>query len=134
MDIIFGDVSAVGATQLQSLFASVHWDSANDPEPRFPAVKDSHPVITAWDGERLAGLRNALSDGVMTAYFHDLPVRPEYHGQGIGRTLVKHMLDHYADDARKILIADERETGFYQPCGFVLGEGRVPMFMTHLKT
>ena len=70
----------------------------------------------------------------MTAYFHYLLVRPEYHKQGIGRTLVKQMLDHYADYARKILIAYEPEARFYQHCGFELGTGKVPMFVTYLKT
>ena len=134
MPITYGDASAVDASQLQSLFASVQWDSANYPDKLFLAIKNSHRVITAWDGDRLVGLMNALSDGVMTAYFHYLLVRPEYHGQGIGRSLVKQMLDHYADYARKILIAYEPEATFYQHCGFELGTGKVPMFVTYLKT
>ena len=123
MDITYGDATRVDAAELQSLFASVQWDSANYPDKLFQAIRNSHHVITAWDGERLVGLMNALSDGAMTAYFHYLLVRPEYHGKGIGRSLVKQMLDHYADYARKILIAYEPEAAFYQHCGFELGEG-----------
>ena len=44
------------------------------------------------------------------------------------------MLDHYADFARKILIAYEPDATFYQHCGFELGTGKVPMSATYLKT
>ena len=134
MDITYGDAARVEVAELQSLFASVQWDSANYPDKLFQAIRNSHHVISAWDGKRLVGLMNALSDGVMTAYFHYLLVRPEYHGKGIGRSLVKQMLDHYADYARKILIAYEQEAEFYKHCGFELGDGKVPMFVTYLKT
>ena len=90
--------------------------------------------VEVWDGEQLVGLMNALSDGVMTAYFHYLLVRPEYHKMNIGRTLVKMMLDEYADYARKVLIAYAQETHFYEQCGFEIGDGKVPMFVTYLKT
>lgn len=134
MDIIYQDVKDIEVNQLQCLFASVHWDSANYPEKLYLAIKNSHKVITAWDGDKLVGLMNALSDGVMTAYFHYLLVRPEYHNRNIGRTLVKMMLKEYSEYARKVLIAYEQETTFYKRCGFEIGEGKIPMFVTYLKT
>lgn len=132
--ISISDVKDIGAQQLQSLFASVNWDSANYPEQLAMAIRNSDKVLTAWDGETLVGLMNALSDGVMTAYFHYLLVRPEYHGIGIGKTLIKAMLDHYQDYARKVLIAYDAEAGFYEHCGFERGTGKTPMFVTYLKT
>jgi GNAT superfamily N-acetyltransferase len=134
MNITYRNVKDIEITQLQSLFASVQWDSANYPEKLHLAIKNSHNVITAWDGDRLAGLMNALSDGVMTAYFHYLLVRPEYQKLSIGRTLVKMMLEEYSEYARKVLIAYEQETAFYKQCGFGVGEGKIPMFVTYLKT
>ena len=134
MPITYRDIKDIEADQLQSLFASVQWDSANYPVKLAAAISNSHKVFTAWDGEQLVGLMNALSDGVMTAYFHYLLVRPEYHKMTIGRTLVKMMLDEYADYARKVLIAYAQETHFYEQCGFEIGDGKVPMFVTYLKT
>lgn len=40
--------------------------------------------ISAWDGEKLIGLINALDDGELTAYVHYLLVNPEYQKDGIG--------------------------------------------------
>ena len=134
MNITYCDTRTIEINALQSLFASVQWDSANYPDKLVVAVGNSHKVITAWDGDKLVGLMNALSDGIMTAYFHYLLVRPEYHKLGIGRTLVSKMLAEYSDYARKILIAYEQETEFYKQCGFVVGDGKVPMFVTYLKT
>ena len=132
--IAYDSTTDIDAGQLQSLFASVQWDSANYPDKLAVAIRNSHRVFTAWDGDQLVGLMNALSDGVMTAYFHYLLVRPEYHKMNIGRTLVKMMLDEYADYARKVLIAYAQETHFYKQCGFEIGDSKVPMFVTYLKT
>lgn len=134
MNISYRDIKDVEISQLQSLFASVQWDSANYPEKLCQAIRNSHKVITAWDGDTLVGLMNALSDGVMTAYFHYLLVRPEYHKMNIGRSLVKMMLEEYAECARKVLIAYAQEAEFYKQCGFEVGEGKIPMFVTYLKT
>lgn len=134
MHITYSDTRNIEINALQSLFASVQWDSANYPDKLVVAISNSHKVITAWDGDKLVGLMNALSDSIMTAYFHYLLVRPEYHKLGIGRTLVSKMLAEYSDYARKILIAYEQETEFYKQCGFVVGDGKVPMFVTYLKT
>jgi len=67
MNIIYSDIKDIEINQLQSLFASVQWDSANYPEKLRQAIRNSHKVITAWDGDTLVGLMNALSDGVMIA-------------------------------------------------------------------
>lgn len=70
----------------------------------------------------------------MTAYFHSLLVRPEYHKMNISRSLVKTMLNEYSEYARMVLIAYEQETAFYKQCGFELGEGKIPIFVTYLRT
>lgn len=122
------------AEDLQELFLSVQWSSGKYPDRLQLAMKGSHSVISAWDGAKLVGLVNALSDGIMTAYFHYLLVRPEYHGQGIGQALLKRIVYEYRDVARKVLVAYDAEVGFYQKCGFTIGEGKTPMFITFLTT
>jgi len=82
----------------------------------------------------LVGLVNSISDGVMTVYFHYLWVMPEYQDIGIGKKLVKLMIDEYKDFARKIVIAHDSEVEFYKKCGFKVGEDKSPMFITYLKT
>ena len=122
------------SVQLRDLFLSVKWSSGNFPDKLRMAMLGSDKVISAWDGDRLIGLINSLSDGIMTAYFHYLLVQPEYHDMGIGKHLVETMVNEYRGFARIVLIAYDQEVGFYLKNGFVVGEGKTPMFITSLTT
>jgi ribosomal protein S18 acetylase RimI-like enzyme len=75
-----------------------------------------------------------ISDGVMTAYFHYLLVKPDYQGKGIGKKLVRDMLEHYSKCRTKVLIAYNSQIGFYERCGFRAGSESTPMFATALET
>lgn len=70
----------------------------------------------------------------MTAYFHYLLIHPDYQGKGIGKSLVKLMLEKYDDYLRKVLIAYNKKTGFYEYCGFHINDESKPMFITSLTT
>ena len=70
----------------------------------------------------------------MTAYIHYLLVRPEYQHMGIGTHPVGLMKDRHRDCLRIVLAAYDRETGFYQSCGFQKPDGHSPMFITELRT
>lgn len=119
------------ATALQDLFTSVAWTSGFYPEKLQVAMRNSHTVISAWHQGRLVGLMNALSDGIMTAYFHYLLVHPDFQKKGIGQELVARMLEQYDDVARKVLIADTSEASFFYKCGFEPGIGKIPLYVTH---
>ena len=130
MPIEYRDTQNFDAKQLGELFLSVQWLSGKYPDKLKVAMQNSDTVFSAWDGDKLVGLMNAMSDGIMTVYFHFLLVRPEYQGQGIGRTLVRMMLDRYADYLRKVLIADDAEIAFYEHCGFEVAKGTTALFIT----
>lgn len=134
MDILYKDTKEFNPKELQDLFLSVEWSSGHFPEKLVIAMKNSGSVYTAWDGDKLIGLINALDDGVMTAYVHYLLINPEYQGKGIGKELVRHILEKYKEYLRIVLIAYEKETAFYQNCGFEIGEEKSPMFITSLWT
>ena len=85
------------AEQLKELFSSVNWLSANYSERLVKALYNSSTVISAWDGEKLIGLINALDDGELTAYVHYLLVNPEYQKDGIGTRLVEMIKQKYKD-------------------------------------
>lgn len=120
--------------ELKELFLSVNWSSGNYPEKLVKAMENSSSVFSAWDGEKLVGLINILDDGIMTAYAHYLLITPEYQHIGIGENLVKLVAEKYKDYLRIILIAYDKEIGFYEHCGFTVGEEKVPMFITSLWT
>jgi len=118
--------------ELKELFLSVNWSSGNYPEKLVKAMENSSSVFSAWNGDKLVGLINILDDGIMTAYAHYLLITPEYQHIGIGENLIKLVADKYKDYLRIILIAYDKEIGFYEHCGFTVGEGKVPMFITSL--
>lgn len=134
MKVEYKKIKEFEEKELQDLFLSVEWDSGNYPDKLKVAIKNSHMVYSAWDNDKLIGLINSLSDGVMTVYFHYLLVRPEYQSKGIGKELVNLMLEEYEDFARKVVIAYDSEVKFYKKCGFEIGEDKSPMFVTYLKT
>jgi len=52
----------------------------------------------------------------------------EYQHIGIGQKLVKMVSENYKDYLRIVLIAYDKEIGFYKHCGFEVGEEKTPMF------
>ncbi len=134
MRIEYRETKEFDTSQLQELFLSVGWSSGNYPEQLQIAMRNSDKVFSAWDGDKLVGLVNALSDSILTVYFHYLLVRPEYQSKGIGRQLMLSILEEYKEYARKVLIAYDKEVAFYKRCGFEIGEGKTPMFITYLTT
>jgi len=130
MSIQYKNTKCFQSGELQKLFLSVQWESGQHPEKLVVAMENSSTVFSAWDNGQLIGLINALDDSSMTVYIHFLLVQPEYQGKGIGKELLKMMLDKYSDYLRVVLIAYEEETGFYQNSGFDLANDTKAMFIS----
>lgn len=125
MDITYKGAKNYTSKDLQELFQSVGWLSANYPERLKKALDNSETVFTAWDGERLVGLVNAIDDSELTAYVHYLCVNPEYQGQGIRKKLLQRIKDKYKDYLYIILIAEnEKLVKYYSQNGFEFVDGR----------
>jgi GNAT superfamily N-acetyltransferase len=105
--------------QVIALYKSVDWSSAEKPDLLLKALRNSHTVVTAWDGERLIGLGNAISDGYLVVYYPHLVVHPEYQGNGIGSEIVKLLHRKYHGFHQQSIIADGKAVEFYKKCGFV---------------
>ena len=134
MAIVYKDAQELRTEDLKELFLSVDWSSGHYPEKLVIAMKNSGTVFTAWDGDRLVGLINALDDGIMTAYVHYLLVDPTYQSKGIGKELVRLISEKYKSYLRIVLIAYDSQADFYKKCGFEVGSKKTPMFITSLWT
>lgn len=132
MNITFSDNKNIDEIKLVSLFESVKWKSAQFPNELQLAIANSHTVYSAWDDDKLVGLINALSDGVMTVYYHYLLVHPDYQHHNIGFELIRHMKEHYAGFQTQILIAYADAVPFYEKCGFTAGAGETPLYISDL--
>ncbi|WP_029905154.1 GNAT family N-acetyltransferase [Prevotella sp. 10(H)] len=134
MNIVYKNIQTFNPQQLQNLFLSVEWSSGQYPDKLAIAMQHSSLVFSAWDGEDLIGLISSMDDSIMNAYIHYLLINPKYQGKGIGKELLRLTTEHYKDYLRIILIAYDKETGFYKHCGFEAGEDKIPMFITSLWT
>lgn len=126
------DIENITQEGFQELFLSVKLESGKFPSEFLKAIKGSHSVVTAWDEDKLIGLINALSDGVLTAYFHYMLINPSYQGKGIGKEMMDLMLDRYKGYQTKVLIAYLNVVEFYGKLGFKAEEGTTPMFISEL--
>ena len=87
------------------LYQANEWSSAEKPDLLYAALTHSHSLITAWEGERLVGLGNAISDGHLVVYYPHLLVHPEYQGKGIGKQIVQKLQETYQNFHMQMLTA-----------------------------
>ena len=114
--------------QLEELFLSVDWFSGKYPEKLQIAMRNSPTVISAWDGEQLAGLIRGFDDGAWQATIDCLLVNPRYQGQGVASTLLRLIMEKYKDLLYVEVVPDEkRNVGFYEKHGFKIMEDGTPM-------
>ncbi|MBD5383469.1 MAG: GNAT family N-acetyltransferase [Ruminococcaceae bacterium] len=119
MEIRYTDKREFTEKQTEELFLSVNWASGKYPERLYKALQSCETVFTAWDGERLVGLANAIDDGGMTAYVHYLLVHPDYQGAGVGKELIDLMKRRYEDFLYLFLVAENPPlVGYYEGLGF----------------
>lgn len=106
LEIVYTEERRFTAEELRELFESVGWLSGKYPERLKKALDGCATVITAWEGERLVGLVNAIDDGELTAYAHYLCVAPDCQGKGVGKTLLSLLKKKYENYLYLILHAE----------------------------
>ena len=118
----------VSAEALADLREAVGWNrlEAEYADPRLT----SFGHIAAFDGEKLAGWIDCVSNGVTDAYIQDLMVRPDCQGQGIGTELMRRMLAYLKENRIYMVsvIFEESLKPFYARFGFF------PMLAGQLET
>ena len=112
-----------------ALYRANEWSSAQKPELLHRALLASHSLFTAWDGTKLVGLGNAISEGYLVVYYPHLLVLPEYQGRGIGTELMRRLMARYPGFHQHMLVADGRAQDFYRKCGFERAGKTEPMWI-----
>ena len=118
MAIEIKETKEVNKEKIIELYQANKWSSAEKPDLLYKALMNSDSLITAWDGNRLVGLGNAISDGYLVVYYPHLLVHPDYQGKGIGRMIVDRFQKKYGHFHQQMLTADGRAIDFYRKCGF----------------
>ncbi|MDF9795978.1 GNAT superfamily N-acetyltransferase [Catalinimonas alkaloidigena] len=111
------------------LYRANDWSAADKPEALYQGLMHSHSLVTAWEGETLLGLGNAISDGHLVVYYPHLLVHPDYQGTGIGQMIMQRMAEKYRHFHMQMLTADKEAVRFYEKCGFVKAGATQPMWI-----
>ena len=112
------NVDDIREDMLHGLFFE-DWPNPPTPATHLRILRGSAQVVLAVDSDehRVIGFINAISDGVHAAFIPLLEVLPEFRRRGIGRELVRRMVDrldgHYSID----LMCDPAMQPFYDNLG-----------------
>jgi GNAT superfamily N-acetyltransferase len=98
--------------------AATYWGAATTRETFNRAVANCFCVAAFVDGEQ-RGFARAITDYATFAWVSDVVVATDARGQGIGRAMVRHMLDHpRLQGLRRWNLNTRDAQGVYAPLGF----------------
>jgi ribosomal protein S18 acetylase RimI-like enzyme len=106
-----------------------NWQELADLYERAPLTKkDSAKLQQAFtnsmfrwiirDEGHIIGAGRALADGCECAYICDVAILPEYQGQGLGKAMVRRLIEQAQDHRRILLYCVPGKEGFYKALGF----------------
>ena len=108
------DLADIGPEHLTGFF--VGWPNPPSPEIHLRLLYASDAVVLARDDQRVIGYITALTDHVLFSSITSIEVLPGYQGRGIGRELMRRIVDRlevYATD----VVCDESISPFYERLG-----------------
>ena len=129
------DVSIVDQWNIEdivSLYKAGNWWEKEADSSFIPSlIKNSFVFVVAVNKENNAavGMGRVLSDGVSDAYIQDVVVLKDWRGNGVGKMIVKKLIDYCLSKNVKwiALISEPNQEGFYLPLGFKEMKQYVPM-------
>jgi len=104
------------------LYLNNEWYAyTNRKELLFSGIRNSLDVIGAYDNDLLVGLIRTVGDLNTIIYIQDILVLKEYQRQGIGKHLIKIIVDKYADVRQICLMTDnsDKTRKFYESLGLI---------------
>ncbi|WKN43903.1 GNAT family N-acetyltransferase [Tunicatimonas pelagia] len=118
MNITIKETKGIKKKDILSLYEANEWSSAQKPDALYNALMNSDTLVSAWDGNILVGIGNAITDGHLVVYYPHLLVLPNYQGRGVGKKIMEVFRERYASFHQQILVADGQAINFYEQCGF----------------
>ena len=118
MAIAYSTTKDITIEQILPVYQANKWSSANVPKTLHQALLNSHSLVTAWDGKKLVGIGNAISDGFLVVYYPHLLVHLDYQRRGIGKEIMNILQQQYRGFHMQILVAEREAIAFYQKFGF----------------
>lgn len=107
--------------EIKNLYDAVGWKAYTDNmDNLMRGFKNSLKVLAAFDGNKLIGIIRAVGDGFTIVFIQDVLVIPSEQRKGIGKALVKAMINLYPK-VRQIELATDIDTktiAFYKSLDF----------------
>ena len=107
--------------EIKKLYIAVGWTAyTDDMDSLVKGYEKSLKVLAAYEDDKLLGIIRAVGDGFTVVFIQDILVLPEEQGKGIGKALIKAMLDCYPN-VRQIHLTtdiDPKTIAFYKSVGF----------------
>jgi N-acetylglutamate synthase-like GNAT family acetyltransferase len=120
MEITYRPAEPDDYDKVRQLLIDVGWQARVRDQKRFKKMmRGASRTVVAWEGERVVGFARALFDGASNGYISTVAVTADKQKQGIGRALVKRLMD--VDEPGKItwvLRAGRGSNGFWEKMGF----------------
>ncbi len=123
MIVYKNNIDGISSTMLNGFF--VDWPNPPNLQTHLKLLKNSSKVIIALDENtnQVVGFIKAISDGVLSAYIPFLEVLPAYKNKGIGKELVKRMLQQLDDIYMIDLCCDDDLIPYYENFGMIKSNG-----------
>ncbi|MDI1445799.1 GNAT family N-acetyltransferase [Polyangium sp. 6x1] len=108
------------ADEATALLVGTYWCEGTSSD----RIRRSLLGSSAWVGARdrsgaLVGTARAIADGARRAWIYDVIVDDAWRGRGLGRALMRLLLNHPAvRGAETVLLRTRDAMGFYEPFGF----------------
>lgn len=114
-------LTSVSMDAVKSLYQQHGWLAyLQDDEKLKRAFDQSLYTLGAYDGGTLVGFIRCVGDGEHIVLVQDLIVAETHLRQGIGKTLMQNIYEHFSDVRMLMLLTDamdERANAFYQSIG-----------------
>jgi ribosomal protein S18 acetylase RimI-like enzyme len=124
--------------KIVDLYKSVGWwKERYDPKAINDMIKGSFAFAVAIEtkSNKTIAMGRLISDGISDAYIQDLVVLPEFRKRGIGKSILRFLLEFCLN--KKIewigLIAEPGQDGFYKSLGFSKMINYTPMIYSTEK-
>lgn len=121
MEVLYkNDISVVDYNNLRK---SVGWNVIEENQA-LTGIKNSFYLIVAIVNNKTVGMARIISDGSYIAIIVDVIVLPEYQKNGIGKTMMKKVMDFLNNSIKQgqglfiNLMSAKNKESFYQQFGF----------------
>ncbi|MFJ5767466.1 GNAT family N-acetyltransferase [Lysinibacillus sp. NPDC093210] len=118
-------LEGISSNMLNGFF--VDWPSPPNPQTHLRLLEKSSKIVLAIDDNtnEVIGFITAISDGVLSAYIPLLEVLPQYKNKGIGKELVRRMLQELDNIYMIDLCCDDDLVPYYEKFGMTKTNGMI---------